>query len=155
MLAVRDGDWKLFVNHNGSDTALFNIPRDISEEHDVAAENPEIVESLTGKALAWAKSLPPSPARDEATATGQAQDNGRPQKGAAKPAAARPLTSEQRAATFQKWDTNHDGKLTFDEYHAGLGDKPDARQRFDKFDTDRDGVLTEEEFARAGKPAQR
>ena len=153
MLTVRDGDWKLFVNHNGSGAQLFNIPQDVSEEHDVAAANPDVVKSLTAKALAWAKALPPSKARDEASATGKPQDGGRAPKGAknpnANPNAAKPL---DRAAIFKKWDTNHDGKLSFEEYKAGLGKKEDAEQRFRNFDTNRDGLLTEEEFIRAGKP---
>lgn len=63
MLAVRDGDWKLFVNHNGSGAQLYNIPKDIGEEHDLAGQNPDVVKSLTAKALAWVKSLPAHPTR--------------------------------------------------------------------------------------------
>ncbi len=147
MLTVRDGDWKLFVNHDGSGAQLFNIPQDISEERDVATANPDVVKSLTAKAVAWAKSLPPSSARDEATATGKPQDNGR----AAKKAAPKSATLD-RAAIFKRWDKDADGKLTLDEYRAGLGKKEDAEQRFKNFDTNHDGVLTEEEFVRAGKP---
>jgi arylsulfatase A-like enzyme len=73
-LAVRDGDWKLLVNHDGSRAELYNISQDIGEERDLAAANPERVKTLTAKALAWAKALPPSPARDRIAATGQAQD---------------------------------------------------------------------------------
>ena len=149
MLTVRDGDWKLFVNHNGSGAQLFNIPRDVSEEHDVASEHPDVVESLTARALAWARSLPPSPARDDATTTGKPQDNGRAKKAANANPQKPPL---DRAAIFKKWDTNHDGKLAFDEYKTGLGDKPDVEQRFKNFDTNHDGALTEEEFVKAGKP---
>ena len=152
MLTVRDGDWKLFVNHNGTHAELFNIPRDISEEHDVAAGNPDVVKSLTAKAVAWAKALPPSPARDAATATGQPQDNGRPQKGAGKPAANAQAKPLDRAAIFKRWDKDGDGKLTFEEYKAGLGKKEDAEQRFKNFDTNHDAVLSEEEFVKAGKP---
>jgi N-acetylgalactosamine-6-sulfatase len=78
MLAVRDGDWKLYVNHDGSDAQLFNIPKDISEKHDVAAANPEVVKVLTAKALDWAKSLPPSPTRDKAAATKKPQPENPP-----------------------------------------------------------------------------
>ena len=149
MLTVRDGDWKLFVSHTGSGAQLFNIPQDVSEEHDVAAAHSDVVNSLSAKALAWAKSLPPSKARDDAAATGKPQDNGRPKQAAAgqpqKPAL-------DRAAIFKKWDANHDGKLTLEEYKAGLGKKEDAEQRFKNFDTNHDGVLTEEEFVKAGKP---
>lgn len=77
MLAVRDGDWKLFVNHNGTGARLYNIPKDISEEHDLAAQNPDVVKSLTVKALDWTKSLPASPARDADQNTGQFQDGKR------------------------------------------------------------------------------
>ncbi|MEO6739778.1 MAG: sulfatase-like hydrolase/transferase, partial [Chthoniobacteraceae bacterium] len=150
MLTVRDGDWKLFVNHDGTHAELFNIPQDISEEHDMAPANPEVVKSLTDKALAWAKTLPPSPARESAMQTGQPQDNGRAQKGANKPGNAKPAAGD-RAAIFKKWDKDGDGRLTFEEYKAGLGKKEDAEQRFKNFDTNHDGALTEEEFVRAGK----
>jgi N-acetylgalactosamine-6-sulfatase len=72
-LAIREGDWKLFVNHDGSDAQLFQIPQDISEEHNVAAAHPGIVRSLSAKVLAWQKSLPPSKARDEAAAQEQSR----------------------------------------------------------------------------------
>lgn len=147
MLAVRDGDWKLFVNHNGSGAQLFNIPKDIGEERDVAGEQPEVVKSLTQKALAWAKALPPSKARDDADATGKPQDNGRGKK---TPDAQKP--GSDRAAIFKRWDKDADGKLSFDEYKAGLGKKEDAGQRFKNFDKNGDGVLTAEEFIDAGRP---
>lgn len=159
MLAVRDGDWKLFVNHDGSHRELFNIPKDISEEHDVASANPAVVKSLTAKALAWAKSLPASPARDDATKTGETQDGGRKPKAAAKKTASTgksPITPEQRAVIFKKWDKDGNGTLSFEEYKTGLSkNATDADQRFKNFDTDHDGKLSEEEFVRAGKPAPR
>ena len=147
-LTVRDGAWKLFVNHDGSGAQLFDIPKDIGEEHDVAAANPEVVKSLAAKAVAWAEALPPSKARDDLRAKG-------------KPAEKAPKSNPpgaknsglDRAAIFKKWDKNGDGKLSFEEYKAGLGDKPDVEQRFKSFDTNQDGVLSEEEFVRAGKPA--
>jgi N-acetylgalactosamine-6-sulfatase len=151
MLAVRDGDWKLFVNHDGTRAELFNIPKDISEEHDVAAANPDLVKSLTAKALAWVKTLPPSKARDAVATTGKPQDAPRKVKKAAK---ANPkATTLDRAAIFKRWDKDGDGKLSFEEYKAGLGKKEDAEQRFKNFDTNHDAVLSEEEFVRAGKPA--
>ncbi len=77
-LGVRDGDWKLYVYHDGSGAQLYNIPLDISEERDVAAANPEVVKSLTIKALAWAKSLPSNSTRNNATATKQPQPENPP-----------------------------------------------------------------------------
>lgn len=154
MLATREGDWKLFVNHNGTGAELFKITQDPGEEHDLASQNPAIVASLTAKAIAWARSLPPSPARENATVTGQTQDGARVTRGQPQPsapAAVKPLTPVQRAAIFQKWDIDKDHTLSFDEYRTGLGDKPDARSRFDSFDTDHSGSLTEQEFVRAGR----
>ena len=77
MLAIRDGDWKLFVNHDGSKAQLYNIPKDIGEEHDVASENADIVKDLTAKAIAWQQTLPASEARARAAATGMPQNSGR------------------------------------------------------------------------------
>jgi arylsulfatase A-like enzyme len=65
MLTIRDGEWKLFVSHRGTDAQLFNIPSDPSEERDVAAQNPDIVRSLKGKALDWVATLPPAKIRDK------------------------------------------------------------------------------------------
>lgn len=71
MLAIRDGDWKLFVNHDGSHAQLFNLPKDSGEQKDVAAAHPSIVQSLSAKVLAWQKSLPPSKARPPRRAGGR------------------------------------------------------------------------------------
>ncbi|MEQ1858485.1 MAG: sulfatase-like hydrolase/transferase [Chthoniobacteraceae bacterium] len=147
MLATRDGGWKLFVNHDGTHAQLYDIPKDIGEEHDVAAAHPDIVRSLTAKTLAWVKTLPPSKARDEVAASGKPQDRPR---AAVKPANAKAATLD-RPAIFKKWDTSHDGTLTLEEYKAGLGRKDDAEQRFKNFDTNRDGVLSEAEFVNSGK----
>lgn len=152
MLAVRDGDWKLFTSHKGGDAQLFNIPKDSGEEHDVASEHPDVVKSLTQKAFDWVKSLPPSPARDRAASTGKPQDNGRAAakvkaaaKGKGNPAAG------DRHAIFKQKDTSHDGRLTLEEYLKNFPDQAEGRRRFPTFDTDHDGVLTEDEFVKAGR----
>ena len=142
MLAVRDGPWKLFVNHDGSHAELYDVTKDISEEHNAAAEQSDAVNTLTAKALAWQKSLPPSKARDEAAATGKPQDAPRqPVKGKAAP---------DRHAMFKAKDTNHDGKLTLEEYLHNFPDQAEGRRRFPTFDTNKDGVLSEEEFVTMG-----
>jgi len=149
-LAVRDGDWKLFVNHNGSQPQLFNIPQDISEEHDVASEHPDIVQALGAKALAWQKSLPPSKAREQVLATGKPQDGAG--KKAAKAEEGKPVKpATDRVATFKKKDTDHDGKMTLEEFLKNFPDQEEGRKRFSKFDSNGDGVLSEEEFVKAGK----
>ena len=144
MLSIRDGEWKLFVAHDGSHAQLFNIPKDISEEHDVAAAHPEIVQSLTSKALAWAKSLPASPVRDKATQTGLPQDGSNPKPMSKKAAL-------ERVEMFKKKDANHDGKLTLEEYLDRFPDQAEGRRRFPTFDSNHDGILSEEEFVTMGR----
>lgn len=73
-VCVRDGDWKLFVNHAGKEPQLYDIAKDPGEHRDVAADHPEVVAALTQQALAWVKTLPMSPARDQFIAAA-----GRPQ----------------------------------------------------------------------------
>jgi N-acetylgalactosamine-6-sulfatase len=75
MLAIREGDWKLFVNHDGSGAQLYNIAKDPGETRDLATQHHAKATSLTEKALAWVKTLPPSAARDQAAATGQPADS--------------------------------------------------------------------------------
>jgi arylsulfatase A-like enzyme len=70
-LAIREGDWKLFVNHNGTEAQLYNIAADPAETEDLSSQYPTEVKALTEKTLAWVKSLPSSPARDEVAATGR------------------------------------------------------------------------------------
>lgn len=57
-LAVRDGDWKLLVNADGSGAELYDVAKDRGESKSVAADNPEIAKRLTETALKWRKSLP-------------------------------------------------------------------------------------------------
>jgi hypothetical protein len=68
-LAVRDGPWKFFVQHDGSGAGLYQIPTDPGEEHDVAAAEPARVAALTARALAWVATLPESPARTAVAAS--------------------------------------------------------------------------------------
>lgn len=64
-LAVRDGKWKLLLNPDRSRVELYDIPTDPSETKNLAAEHPDVVDRLAAKAVAWQKSLPPSPMRDK------------------------------------------------------------------------------------------
>jgi N-acetylgalactosamine-6-sulfatase len=149
MLAIRDGAWKLLVQYDGSRAELYDIPQDPAEEHNVAAAHPDVVRELTAQALAWQKSLPPSPARDQAAASGQPVDTPR------KPAKAKAGSSKKpaldRTAMFKVKDANGDGKLTLEEYLDRFPDQAEGRRRFPTFDTNQDGVLSEDEFVTMGR----
>jgi arylsulfatase A-like enzyme len=142
-LCVRDGDWKLFVDHLGKHAQLFDIPKDPGEQRDVAAQHPDVVKTLTEKALAWAKTLPASPAREKFM---QAGTQAKPSK-QADPKAKKTL---DRPKIFDGWDKDKDGFLAKDEFIPHMADQADAPARFIRFDLDKDGRLSKEEFVRAG-----
>jgi arylsulfatase A-like enzyme len=66
MLSVRDGDWKLLFNPDGSRTELYSIPDDPMELDDLAEENPKVVSTLSKKAITWQNELPEGPIHPEA-----------------------------------------------------------------------------------------
>lgn len=51
-----------------------------------------------------------------------------------------------RAKTFDRWDTNHDGVVTLDEYLAGQKPNDLLKDRFKRLDKNSNGKLTREEF---------
>ena len=57
-VAVRDGDWKLLLNADGSDRQLYNLQNDPKETNNVAGVHPDITTRLTKLALDWRTSLP-------------------------------------------------------------------------------------------------
>ncbi|MGE3819170.1 MAG: sulfatase-like hydrolase/transferase [Isosphaeraceae bacterium] len=57
-VAVREGDWKLLVNADGTRPELFNLAQDRNESNDLSAEHPELTARLTRRALTWRKSVP-------------------------------------------------------------------------------------------------
>ncbi|HEY1173648.1 MAG TPA: sulfatase-like hydrolase/transferase [Verrucomicrobiae bacterium] len=58
-LAIREGDWKLLCNYDGTKPELYNLATDHIESTNVAEQNPEIVARLTKAAVTWHQSLPP------------------------------------------------------------------------------------------------
>jgi arylsulfatase A-like enzyme len=57
-VAVRDGQWKLLVNADGTGAELYDLGKDAKETQNVAQQNPEVARRLAEAALAWRKSLP-------------------------------------------------------------------------------------------------
>ena len=58
-LAIRDGDWKLLCEYDGSKPELYDLARDRAETTNLAMQQPEVVRRLTAAALAWHRSMPP------------------------------------------------------------------------------------------------
>ena len=68
-VAVREGDWKLLVNADGSNAELYNLAVDPKETKNLAAEKPEQAGRLRDAAFKWRQALPhpaqTSPAADK------------------------------------------------------------------------------------------
>ncbi|MDR0353587.1 MAG: sulfatase-like hydrolase/transferase [Opitutaceae bacterium] len=58
-LSVRDGDWKLLCDYDGSRPELYALAADPGETENLAARHPEVTTRLTRALLAWHQSLPP------------------------------------------------------------------------------------------------
>jgi uncharacterized sulfatase len=58
-LSVRDGQWKLMCEYDGSKAELYDLMKDVGEKQNLAADQPEIVERLTKAVIAWHQSMPP------------------------------------------------------------------------------------------------
>jgi hypothetical protein len=61
MLAVREADWKLYLNPDRSRIELYDMPQDPTQLNNVAENHPEVVARLSAQLLAWQKQLPTGP----------------------------------------------------------------------------------------------
>lgn len=57
-LVVRDGNWKLLCDYDGSRPELYDLGSDRGETRNLAAEQAEVAEKLTKSVLAWHASMP-------------------------------------------------------------------------------------------------
>lgn len=57
-VAIRQKNWKLLINADGSHMELYDVVADHNETSNVADQHPDIAKRLSEKALAWRKSLP-------------------------------------------------------------------------------------------------
>ena len=64
-MAVREGKWKLLINADGSKSELYDMDADPKETTDLAGKQLEIVKRLSEKTLAWRKSLPQLPKKED------------------------------------------------------------------------------------------
>jgi arylsulfatase A-like enzyme len=56
-LAVRDGEWKLLINTNGSGARLFDLEKDPGERRNLLEQHPQIAADLWKKIRTWAASF--------------------------------------------------------------------------------------------------
>ena len=116
---------------------LYDYVTDPGETKNLAGSQPEVVSRLRAILASQPEAKP-----QLRTATNAVAGGGR--SGAARP-------RQDRAAMFERRDTNNDGRLTREEFLEGQPDPAEAPKRFPLFDSNKDGVLTKEEFIRAGK----
>ena len=112
--AVREGDWKLLVSQRQPKVQLFNLISDIGEQHNLAADRPNLAKRLHRAWLEWSSTLPPRASSVARTAN-------------AKPA-------QDRAALFTMKDKIRDDKLSRNEFLANQPDLKTGNARFDRQD---------------------
>jgi arylsulfatase A-like enzyme len=57
-VAIRDRNWKLLVNADGSQRELYDLETNRNETRNLAKENSQLADQLAERALHWRKSLP-------------------------------------------------------------------------------------------------
>ena len=60
-LAIREGDWKLLINDDGTRMELYDLAKSEREYDNVAGKHPEVANRLAEKLLAWRRALPELP----------------------------------------------------------------------------------------------
>lgn len=58
-LAVRNGDWKLLCEYDGTEIELYDLAKDRGETTNVADAHPAVVEQLSKSLLQWHRVMPP------------------------------------------------------------------------------------------------
>ncbi|MDX1284803.1 MAG: DUF4976 domain-containing protein, partial [Draconibacterium sp.] len=59
LIAVRWKDWRLYKKYDKDQWQLFNLKSDPKEEHNVAANNPDVVKQMASQHEKWTKTLAP------------------------------------------------------------------------------------------------
>lgn len=89
-LAVRDGNWKLLCNYDGTQPELYDLSKDIGEKTNLSDQQPEVTKRLSASAVAWHQSMPADNGPELGAQAVNANPAGPKQK-AADATAARPL----------------------------------------------------------------
>ena len=71
MGAIREGDWKLLANQDGSRVELYNLMTDPGEHDNVASEHLQVAAQLKKTLLTWLKQLPGQDKIDANTGSNQ------------------------------------------------------------------------------------
>ena len=58
-LAMRDKDWKLLCEYDGSDAELYDLATDRGESNNIVAQHPGVVSRMKKRLLAWHQEMPP------------------------------------------------------------------------------------------------
>lgn len=58
-LAMREGNWKLLCEYDGSGELLYDLASDRAEQRNLAAQQPEVVARMKAELLSWHASMPP------------------------------------------------------------------------------------------------
>jgi N-acetylgalactosamine-6-sulfatase len=69
-LAVRDGEWKLLANPDGTRLELYNLTQEPAETDNVLSENTEVAERMKKTMLDWFNTLPSAEIPTERSRTG-------------------------------------------------------------------------------------
>lgn len=65
-LALRDGEWKFLMNHDGSRIELYNLGENYAEMDNIADERPDLVERYREMLKNFATAMPQGPVQPEA-----------------------------------------------------------------------------------------
>ncbi len=52
-LAIRRGDWKLLIHHDGTNIQLYNVANDPMESQELSAQNPKLVSEMASTVMTW------------------------------------------------------------------------------------------------------
>jgi hypothetical protein len=110
--AARVGDWKLVVEPREGDPMLFDLAKDMGEQHDLAGSNPGKLQELQAAFDEWEKgTMPAQWIRQDAR---NAEPGGKLKE---TPSSPRPRRDGVRLEeAFRQADKNNDGKLSAREY---------------------------------------